>query len=150
MNRLINSKTGVNDNPEQNVFPFFKTNKYLFSDSLNTSPNLFTLEQEGREQQLYNKFEKLNLQNTTPNALSNIPDWFQEQYEVLGGLGRLQEQGSFYPNTYEVPNNVIRQEQLLLNSQNDMRFTEMETKQLRDLIFRLAPPQSSTSSGRPM
>ena len=145
VSRLQENGLGRYDDRTIQDYPVIKQKNFIYNNSLNSSPSLFVQEHEGNEQKLYTKLEKLNLENVTQNAISKTPDWFQKKYEILAALGRLQEQGSYYPDTYEVPNSVLRAEQMLLNHQGDVNISAAERQDLYNLIRRLAPPPRSVT-----
>jgi hypothetical protein len=130
------------DNVYENILvtpPPRKKKNFLNQNSFLTSNSLEVQEQETLEQRLYSKFQKLNLEGTTPNGLSSVPDWAKPRFETLSNLATIQEEQIKFPNVREVPTGVLRMNAMSEMGKNNLKdITILDVQNLNNLISQLA------------
>lgn len=115
--------------------------RYINNNSLNSSPNMFVLENERLEQRIQPKNHKLNLENVTSGGLETdgIPQWFRSEFNTLQDLGEIQQSYSAYPYG-QVPLGIVSQQLAMQNPK--ATFTTNDKTALMKLINSI-----STSAG---
>ena len=116
-----------------------KKRNFLNQNSFLTSNSLEVQEQKTLDQRLYSKFQKLNLEGTIPNGLSNVPDWAKPRFDTLSNLATIQEDQIKYPNVREIPTGVLRMNAMSEMGKNNLKdITILDVQNLNNLISQLA------------
>ncbi len=118
--------------------PLRPPRKFL-NPSFNTSNSLFAQENEPLEVRLMSRFEKMNQTSMPHDSTQLRPNWFDDQFELLNELGKIQLEQVKYPTVAELGSNIIRNDLAINPPVSDISLSQ--TNDLRNILSNIISPK---------